>query len=111
MPAVEYRFRWRGWDVVIGPWLPDGNQEDLPTRYLPEPEPAERFLWTDWNRTMVEIEIAELSGRRGLSPEESRRLDVLSQLKSRLDDLRDAGEPQPGPLEPDESRTERRARA
>lgn len=96
MPETELCFRWRGWNVLIGPWLPAGNQEELPTRYLPEPEPAERFLWTPWNRVMVEIEIEELSGRRGLSPEESERLEVLRELKRRLDNLRESGEPQPG---------------
>lgn len=111
MPDTEFRFRWRGWNVLIGPWLPAGNQEELPTRYLPEPAPAERFLWTPWNRVMVEIEIAELSGRRGLSPEESERLDVLRELKHRLDDLREADELQPGAGEPAQDRSQRRSRA
>jgi len=89
MSKTEYRFRWRGREVIIGPWLPTGPEQDhLFTRYDPEPADRERHLWPSWDRSLVESEIAALEARNGLDPEEVERLETLSGLKRRLDHLR-----------------------
>jgi hypothetical protein len=89
MSETEYRFRWRGREVFIGPWLPLSQEQDhLFTRYDPEPAPNERHLWPSWDRPLVESEIAGLEERSGLDEEEASRLAVLRKLMRRLDYLR-----------------------